>query len=416
MTGRKKNKFIILLILFLININALKSNLSKDYLLINGEESLISYGMDTTFNWWAITSPFDKHYKLYINGEDDGVYSRLTGLTFSSDGDNWAYFAYDNVQLFLITPDTIIKLVGNKHGVIVFSPNSEVLVYSYFVNNEEFIHHKNNVIRAMYRSSDIYINYDGTSIAFYEKRLSNRILNIDGIESLAFQNIHIFGFWHTGELLFAGGTTNYVEIYKGKKVISDAYSSIRNLLLNRYGTVASFIGTDFSGESFVILLSNEYNQPIISKRYDVIETITLHPSEPIIAAKARNYVNYLILYNSIEYYAGRNTNDPQFTHDGSEMYYIYCELSCFLVKNGKKYRIDNNSLIYKTVAIKPNSSTYAYTTNSTLILSKLESNEYITGMMVDETSEPRYNWRTNSYEALGRINNRLYLLTITSKD
>jgi hypothetical protein len=32
-------------------------------------------------------------------------------------------------------------------------------------------------------------------------------------------------------------------------------------------------------------------------------------------------------------------------------------------------------------------------------------------MMVDSTFSPRYNWRMDRYEALGIINNRLYLLT-----
>lgn len=408
-----KRLTIILLFLFIPVPLHLHPNLSKDYLLLNGEEQLISYGMDTTYNWWAITSPYDRQFKLYINGEDDGAFTKIAGLTFSPDGQNWAYFAYDNVQLYLITPDTIMLLIGNKHGEILFSSDSKVMVFSYYLNNEEFIHHNDKVIRTMYRTGKLFLSPNGANLGFYLKRLGKYYLNVNGIEINSFDSLIIFGFWHTGELIYAGGTNQYMELYKGKKAISKSYVSIRSPLINRNGTVAAFIGTDFSGESYVVLISDDYYEPIVSKRYDIIESIALHPDEPIIAAKVKDFVNYFILYNTIEFYAGRSVSEPLFTYDGSEMYYIYCELSCFLVKNGKKYRLDNINIFNRTIAVKPNSLTYSYTTNSSLIMGYLDSSELIAGMMVDETSQPRYNWRTGKYEALGRINNRLYLLTIT---
>ncbi len=389
------------------------SNLSKDYLLLNGSEQLISYGMDTTFNWWAITSPYDNQYRLYINGEDDGVFTKFAELTFSPNGDNWAYFAYDNTQLYLITLDTIMLLPGNKHGTILFSSDSKVLVYSYYFNDEEFIHHNDKIIRTYYRTGKLYLSPDGANLAFQIKRLDKYFLYVNGKEFNSFEKLIIFGFWHTGELIYAAGTEQYIELYKGNKIISNAYVSIRNPLININGTVAAFIATDFSGDSYIIIISDDYYEPIVSKRYNIIESIALHPEAPLIAAKVKDWVNYLILYNSIEFYAGREVNQPLFTYDGSAMYYIYCELSCFLVKNGEKFRLHNNNIINTVIALKPNSQTYAYTTNSNIVMAYLDSNELISGMMVDETSQPRYNWRTGQYEALGRINNRLYLLTIT---
>jgi len=42
---------------------------------------------------------------------------------------------------------------------------------------------------------------------------------------------------------------------------------------------------------------------------------------------------------------------------------------------------------------------------------EIEFNRLYAGMMVDELIPPRYNWRKQRYESLGKINQKLYLLT-----
>ena len=39
-----------------------------------------------------------------------------------------------------------------------------------------------------------------------------------------------------------------------------------------------------------------------------------------------------------------------------------------------------------------------------------EQNKYYTGFMTDNTSETIWNWRTEEYQTLGNIRDRLYLI------
>ncbi|MFM7774332.1 MAG: hypothetical protein ACKO9V_05730, partial [Candidatus Kapaibacterium sp.] len=63
-----------------------------------------------------------------------------------------------------------------------------------------------------------------------------------------------------------------------------------------------------------------------------------------------------------------------------------------------------------TFVREPGSSTYAMSTLTSLVVRELERKDIAVGTMCEETSKPRYNRKTRRYEALGRINQRLYLL------
>jgi len=101
---------------------------------------------------------------------------------------------------------------------------------------------------------------------------------------------------------------------------------------------------------------------------------------------------------------------PTFTYDGSELYFIGCDIECFVNINGRKYSIPAN-LPFKTIcAKKPGSLTIAYSSSSSMVVRSLDNNRIIASRVFDKLTQPRYNWRRDEYEALGVINNRLYMI------
>ena len=97
------------------------------------------------------------------------------------------------------------------------------------------------------------------------------------------------------------------------------------------------------------------------------------------------------------------------------MYFIGCDIDCFVSVNGKRYDVSNSVDVSQNIVIAPGTETIAYTTSSSLVVKSLTSKNLNAGMMVDSITKPRYNWRSQKYEALGMINNKLYLLTCRPK-
>ena len=118
----------------------------------------------------------------------------------------------------------------------------------------------------------------------------------------------------------------------------------------------------------------------------------------------------LVVLNSVEYSGGEYSSKPIFTYDGSELYFLGCNNDCFLNVNGRNYPILNDLTLNASYAKKPNSETLAYSTSTSLVVRDLQFSTLYAGKMVDEVSEPIYNWKLSRYEALGKINDRLYLM------
>jgi len=383
-----------------------------DYLLLDGSEQLVSYGLDTTNHWWAVTQPFEKNYRLIIDGFQSDIYKDLKQLTFSPDGERWACFAKDNSQWYLLTNDTIFALRCNDVGEIQFSPNSEQLIYSFFESNEEFVIYRNQKIRVFNRESKYFVSNNAEKIAWISKFSDGYSIVINGTQSDFYDGVNILGFWNNGELIYSRKIGDYWELYKGNQGISDIYSNISEYAINLKGNVAAALCTEQSGMKIAIIISDEYWEPLISNRYENCYNLTLHPELPMVAYNAVKMGQEFVVFNNTEYAGGiENTGFPQFTYDGSEIYYLGCDLHCFVNVNGKKFPLNSEVDINKEFARKPNTNTIAYSTSTSLVIRNIENNMLYSGIMVDEITAPRYNWREDRYEALGVINNRLYLMT-----
>ncbi|MFC2130761.1 hypothetical protein ACFLSQ_04955 [Bacteroidota bacterium] len=404
---------IILLFLFSIIIYSnTEARKCYDYMLLDGGENLVTYGMDTTQHWWAVTQPFEESYRLIIDGQKSDVYKEIKQLTFSADGKRWACFVKNNVEWFLMTNDTLISIHGNEIGEIEFSPNSRHIVYSFYEANDEIIVYKGKRIRTYLRTGRILLSNNAERIAWVSNRSNGFVLNISGKETEVYDNIIPIGFWYNAEMLWAAKNGDVWEIYKGSESISDVYLNISEAAINLGGNVAAALATEQSGKHVGILISDEYYEPLVGSLYDQTYNLILHPSLPLLAYNAENIGQKLVILNTAEYYGGKeSTGAPVFTHDGEDLYFLGCDIHCFVNINGRKYTLNSEIPINRFYAKKPGSNTIAYSTNSSMVVKDIETNGMYAGMMVDELISPRYNWRNSTYETLGSIGNRLYLMT-----
>jgi hypothetical protein len=396
--------------LLFVNISIILADKCFDEMIFDGSEPIVSYGMDTTNHWWAITKPFEGQYRIIIDGKQSQPYLKFKSIVFSPDGKKWAYFAKDNVQWYLVTNDTI-KPSGENVGELIFSGNSKKLIYSYFeATNEKIIFDKKQ-INTRYKVGKIYLNYEGNKIAF-KNRIGNRYnLNINGFETTVFDEIIPIGFWCDGRFLYAGKNGNLWEIYRNDELLSEPLSKIHQAQIGINETYAGILAQRPSGDAIAILIDDNYYEPLISKSYDWVGDLILHPTIAMFAYKAKINNSYMIVFNSTELGGGQITGVPNFTYNGEDMFFLGCNIHCFVNVNGRQFQLDNEINVDAIFAKKPGSNTIAYATGSSLIVRYIDRKELVAGMMVDEIIPPRFNWRTNRYEALGRINQRLYLLT-----
>lgn len=408
-----QNKIIYIIIFIFTSAISLKADLCQDYMILDGSEPLMTYGMDSTDNWWAITKPFTDMYRLVVNGEETDVYDDLTYPRFSPDGMKWGCFGVYNSQWYILDERETNEIRADDYGEIVFSGDSKKMIYSYFKGSVEKIIVGERTFSVLNRVSSIFTDFRGNKIAFTGRRGNGLTLNVNGKESTIYEDIIPVGFWHNGEMVYCAKNGGSWQVMIGNKAISSTYQGIKYKQINRFGTVVAIVAKDFSGRDVAVLFADEYNDPIVSRSYEFIDNLALHPSLPLMAYTAAKLHTYVIVYNTTEYNAGQIYGRPFFTADGDEMYFAGCDFDCFINVNGRQFVLDNNISVDLGIVKKSNSETIAYSTNSNLVLLHLRLGSMHAGMMVDEAIPPRYNWRYDRYEAIGRIYDRLYLLTCT---
>jgi len=403
---------IFFLIFFSIAISLNAQNHCKDFLILEGNEPIITFGFDTTKNYYIITQPFTNRKRIYVNKDTSNTFFDISTPVFSPDGNKWACFVYDNINWHLLYNNQLIKLPAINPGEIVFSGNSEQIIYSYFIDNFEYIIHNEKTYKIQYKSSKLFSNFWGNVISFVIQRGNTQVVVINGKESTQYDNVNPIGFWHDNEFIYAGYNGNNVQLIKNFSTFSnESFTSIDDSKINLQGTALSIICKNNSNQIYNYFYSDEFYEPLVSKPYDSAWDLKLYPFDNLFTYKAIYNSKEIVLINSTEYWAGETSGDLNFTYDGSESFYISCVTNCSIIVNGRQYRLNQDIPIDMKICKKPNSDTFAYTTPNTLVIRELNTKMLYSGMMVDYTSTPRYNRFEDRYEAFGVINNRLYLLT-----
>jgi hypothetical protein len=381
-------------------------------MLLDGSEKVLKFGLDTTDHWWAITEPFTKKQRLTVDGNSTKVYEQIKDLTFSPDGKKWACYTYDGSVWHLVTNDTVVDFpAGAKTGNIQFTPNSQDLYYSYVDQKVSNLFSANSHSVIMHYTGKIFTNYDGSRICYTTAVSKQKKINLKGASFPLYDDVKIIGFWNDGQLVYAGKLVDSWTIFKGLKPITERLKKINSCSINVEGTVAAISFVNEVNESRVILISDEYTEPLVGKAYSQVGDIQLHPQKPMVAYNAVSEGNNVVVLSSSEYGSGNILGKPRFTYDGSELYFIGENVSQFFNINGRNYSLDMDLPDIENIALKPGNRNIAYTTSSTLVVKNLESGKIYAGKMLDKTCSPRYNNRTNCYEALGLDGNKLYLLT-----
>jgi len=406
------NKIIIIIIFATFTYLTLNADNYKEAMLLDGSEPLSSYGMDTTGHWWAVTEPFSGDYRLYVDGVSSEPFKEIRNLTFSPDGKKWACFARDNVQWFLVENNIKKGLPGNSAGDILYSNNSEQLIFSYFNGEEETVAYSGKKMRLYQRAGKLYTDFTGNLIAFMGYRGNKVVMNINGKETPQYDNIIPIGFWYDGKFLYAASNGGLWEVYKNDESITEVFTNISQVDINKFHNVAAIVGQRSSGKSVAVLFSDDYYEPLLGKPYDQVYNLILHPYAPLLAYNATQYTQNLIIYSSTEFYSGQETSLPYFTGDGEDLYFVGCNIDCFINVNGRKYDIGTFLDINIPYAKKSGSNTIAYSTNTTLVVRYIDRDELTSGRIIDGIINPIFNWRTQQYETLGNIYDRLYMMAV----
>lgn len=384
----------------------------KDFLIFDGSEKVVSFGIDTTGNWWILTQPFFDEYRLIISGESTQSFKEIQNLTFSPDGSNWAFFGRTATNWLFVLPDTSISLFAETVLSLGFSQNSENYYFAYQNGTETTIVFGSKQIRITNFNGKVYTNYDGTRIAFvlsYGKMSSIVIPN--EFESEKFDEVKPLGFWYDNDFIYAGRKGNFWQIYKNHNPISEEFVQLIDMKINNRGNCAVFIIKRNENDFVAVLYSDIYSEPLTSKSYDYITNLQLHPTEPLVTFLATKGINKYIVYGNVEYPIGNYEAFPQFTFDGSEIFYCFCNIECYFYVDGNRYTLPGGISCNNQIARKPKTTTIAFANYTSLVLLDYFLNIQFSGMMVDKIIQPIYNHRTKRYETLGEINNKVYLLT-----
>ncbi|MFN3306366.1 MAG: hypothetical protein ACK42Z_04160, partial [Candidatus Kapaibacteriota bacterium] len=230
----------------------------RDYLIYDEVEKVQSYGIDTTGNWWILTKPYNTEYRLIISGIKTDVFKEIRHLSFSPDGKKWAFFGKTTTNWNFVTNDTIIPLFAEDVLAIGFSKNSEDVFYSFKNGVETTICYNNRMITLINFLGKIFVNYDGSKIAFTQQvgKMFSLIIP-QHFESERFDSIVPLGFWHDDEIIYAGKIGNFWQIFKNHQALTEEFTQLIDMKINNLGTSAAFAIKRNASDVFVILISEK---------------------------------------------------------------------------------------------------------------------------------------------------------------
>ncbi len=401
---------IVLIVILIFPVFLFSANLCSDSLVYYGTDSVAGMGMDSTGHYWIVTVDGLGYKSLIIDAVQVGRFIDINNLAFSRDGRRWACFVRSNVSWAVLTSESTIPIFCDTVSSLGFSGNSRELYYSFVIGSEVNFVIGDRTIRGFNATGDFFISQGGERFALMGYRGNTMVLTINGWETQSFDEIKPFGFMYDGSFLFAGRSGNRWEVYRDKKSITEPLINVWDLRLNGDGTVAAFLAKPSQSQGVAIMVSDEYSEPMMSKSYDLVEGLTIHPTIPLIAFKATyNGSQYVVLSNT-EYSGGETTGTPHFSYDGTQLYFAGCATDCFINIDGQRFNLYAMFSMMDNFAMKPRSQTIAYATATSLVIRYLGTKNLHAGKMVDQIISPMYNWRTDEYMTLGIISNRVYLM------
>ncbi|MCX7736730.1 MAG: hypothetical protein N2319_08445 [Candidatus Kapabacteria bacterium] len=413
--------FRVVISLFFLSTLTILSQQCFDEIVLDGSEKIDKYGIDSTGNWLAITRPYTNRFRLYVNGKQSDIFSGIQDIKFSRDGNRWACYAKDDGNYWhLLTNDTTLYLKAFRAGQLFFTPDSKNLFFTYTTEGRQSVSGKiDSAGKVKFGSSKeldipdvttLYISADSKRRAVVTNRDGGTYVRIGNDQGPRFDAVKAIGYWNDGSFIYAAKLGNSWEIYKNRESISEPFNRIIDSKMNPEGTIAAIAIERTKSEQIVLTLNDKYYEPLVSKVYDWVGNININPILEMVAFKAKKNNNFYVVYSNTEYISGANSTNPLFTYDGKDIYFVGCDLDCFVNINGRRYSLNSEVDLKGNFVKKSGEPTIAYTTSSALVIRNLEKNTLSASKMMDKMSEPIYNWKKQRYEALGIFGERLYFI------
>ncbi len=398
-------------IIFVFTASFTQEDRCRDFMITDGSEQLIDLGIDTTGNWWVVSAPFTYKYRITISDVEYDVLDSLTLPVFSHDGSNWAFFGYDVGSWKLFTRYEVIDFGSVTPGSIIFTTLTNLLVYSVYRGEIEYVNLNGREIQIMHRAGKLHISPWGDRFAFTALRGTAQVVNINGRDSDYFDDILDAGFKENGEFVYAGRRGNGWRVYYNEKEISTEFKDVLEIAVNPIGKTVGALVLGFSSKYQGVMFSDEYREPLYGMMYDNVWGLAVHPNLALISYGATFNLANFVVFSTTEYNGGLTPGVPRFTHDGDVLYFMGCDMDCFVNVNGRKYVVYGGLDPSSPFAIDTEGKAIAYGTSLHLNMTYLETRNTHAGIMVDYSSKAIYNRKTERFESLGVINNRVYLLT-----
>lgn len=401
-------QFFVLIALLSIDVLGQKC---KDYLVYNLADPVKNYGIDTTGNWWILTQPYSGGYRYIINTIEQPIFNYVSKIVFSPDGEKWAFYASDFTNMYLVTQDTIINFFAEKLLDFGFNQNGSIFYWVIFNGIESEIHFNNRIVKFTNLVDTVFINLKGNKFASVLRRGNSFVIATDNYETDYFDEIKPLGFFEDDSFIYSAKKGKYWQIFRDKKPISNLLGNVIDAKINFKGTTAAFLVRNPNGNAFSLQINDEFSETITSIPYDNCFNLALHPFEQLIAYLAMKNNNYIIVYGNSEINIGSFQAYPYFTNDGTELLFSYCNIDCYLYVDGIRQIIPGGLIGTQKIARKPKTTTFCIGSSTGMVMYDYFSGVQYMGTLVDELSEPVYVYRDGSYQALGRIGNKIYLLT-----
>ncbi|GAB5465937.1 MAG: hypothetical protein Kapaf2KO_13730 [Candidatus Kapaibacteriales bacterium] len=400
----------IALLLLLVFPYSIYSQLCSDFVALDGSEQVVSFGMDTTTNWWAVTSPYQDRFRLNVNGEETEAMLEVLVPTFSPDSERWAAFIRDQTGWFVIDEADFYPINTQQVGTIVYSNDSQGMAYSYLVGDIEYIYMPDTTIAIQNKSGQHFLGWEGKDI-FYKLQLGEmQVAKTLDWESEAYQQIELVGFWHDGDPIYFAFSGVDWTLFKRDESISEEFLNITDPTINLAGDVVAFGAQRRSGRMIAAMYTEEFADLYRGKEYDAVSDIVLHPHEPIMAFIAKFREQVFVVTNETEGWGGDNVGVPFFSHDGEEVSYMGCNVNCYLIINGQRNAFGMQMNMDFDYAVAPGTKTIAFASGAGLNVVNLDQGGMSLGRMMDFAQGIRYNWRVGKYQSLGMINRTLFFL------
>lgn len=389
--------------------------LCQDSLLLPSNVSLVSYGIDTTGHWWAITQPFVNLQQLIIDGHNHGTWDSVSAPHFGYDGSTWAAIGKRSGHWFVITENGIIP--SDNAIIQVFIPSqSTTLWWCEQVGETYRITDGSRSYITSRRPQQLSADPQGIIIAWLEERNGTSYIVRNGTEIARSTELSLIGVWADGRCLYNVRQGLLYDVMLGQDVLSPSLRNIYSVRINSIASVAAWQATDGIGQVHTYLFTDEYEHPwegpIVSAPD---QQLALSPFDPLVAYRSMWQGSRIVGYNAAFYPGGLSTSPPVFSHDGAIMAYASKDNGDYIVINGKRIQVKAGVPVTDSMAVSPTGNSVAWCSPTTLVVVDVEFNKLTTGKMCDTMGKAVYDRFHQQYRALGVMSGRLYLLTCDAR-